>query len=195
MLLGTMAGISPGPLLALVINQSLKYGRGEGIKVAFSPLITDLPAILLTIFLISEITSNEEIFGYISFLGGSYVIYLGVESIMNAGKEIKLSSVKSHSLQKGVLTNFLNPHPYMFWLSVGTPLLLKAYNLSFLAAALFIFSFYLTIIGSKIIIAFVADKSRSFLTGSAYVWTLRVLGALLILLALFLIRDGWNYLS
>ena len=195
MLLGTMAGISPGPLLALVINQSLKYGRGEGIKVAFSPLITDLPAILLTIFLISEITSNEEIFGYISFLGGSYVIYLGVESIINAGKEIKLSSAKSHSLQKGVLTNFLNPHPYMFWLSVGTPLLLKAYNLSFLSAALFIFSFYLTIIGSKIIIAFVADKSRSFLTGNTYVWTLRVLGALLIMLALFLIRDGWNYLN
>ena len=195
LLLGSIAGISPGPLLALVINQSLKFGKAEGVKVAFTPLITDLPAILLAFFLISELSANENIFGYISLLGGAYVIYLGVESILSAGKEINITSGSSRSVQKGVLTNFLNPHPYMFWISVGTPLLIKAYGVSFIASALFILSFYFSIIGSKIIIAFIADKSRTFLTGAAYVWTLRVMGVLLIVLALVLIKDGWNYLS
>lgn len=195
LLLGSIAGISPGPLLALVINQSLKFGKAEGVKVAFTPLITDLPAILLAFFLISELSANENIFGYMSLLGGAYVIYLGVESILSAGKDIKITSDNSRSIQKGVLTNFLNPHPYMFWIAVGIPLLIKAYSVSFWASALFILSFYFSIIGSKIIIAFVADKSRTFLTGAAYVWTLRVMGALLIILALVLIKDGWNYLS
>lgn len=40
---GLSAGISPGPLLALVISETLKFGRKEGIKVAIAPLITDIP--------------------------------------------------------------------------------------------------------------------------------------------------------
>lgn len=194
LLLGSMAGISPGPLLALVINQSLKYGRKEGIKISFTPLITDLPAILLSVFLISELAEYKPVLGIISFLGAAYIIYLGYESIASAGKEVNLKEVKTNSLRKGVLTNLLNPHPYMFWITVGTPLMMKANQLSFFSAALFVLGFYLTIIGAKIIIALLADKSRSFLQGKAYLWTLRILGALLIVLALILAREGWNYL-
>ena len=47
-ILGLMAGISPGPLLALVISETLKHGKKEGIKIALTPFITDLPAILLS---------------------------------------------------------------------------------------------------------------------------------------------------
>jgi len=195
LLLGSMAGISPGPLLALVINQSLKYGRTEGIKISFTPLITDLPAILLSVFLISELAEYKPVFGIISFLGAAYIIYLGYESIASAGKEIDLKEVKTNSLRKGVLTNLLNPHPYMFWITVGTPLMMKANQLSFFSAALFVFCFYLTIIGSKVIIALIADKSRKFLHGKAYMWTLRILGALLIVLAIILAREGLNYLT
>ncbi len=195
LLLGSMAGISPGPLLALVINQSLKYGRKEGIKISFTPLITDLPAILLSVFLISELAEYKPVFGIISFLGAAYIIYLGYESIASAGKEIYMKEVKTNSLRKGVLTNLLNPHPYMFWITVGTPLMMKANQLSFFSAALFVLGFYLTIIGAKVIIALLADKSRSFLQGKAYLWTLRILGALLIVLALILAREGWNYLA
>lgn len=194
LLLGSMAGISPGPLLALVINQSLKYGRKEGIKISFTPLITDLPAILLSVFLISELAEYKPVFGIISFLGATYIIYLGYESIASAGKEVELDVVKTNSLRKGVVTNLLNPHPYMFWITVGTPLMMKASQVNLISAVLFVFSFYLTIIGAKVIIALLADKSRAFVSGKAYLWTLRILGALLILLALVLAREGWNYL-
>ena len=44
---GLSAGFSPGPLMALVISQTLKHGIREGAKVAVAPLITDLPIILL----------------------------------------------------------------------------------------------------------------------------------------------------
>lgn len=195
LLLGTIAGVSPGPLLALVISQSLRFGKKEGVKIAFTPLITDLPAILGAVFLMNELSDNQSIFGYISLAGGAYVIFLGLESMLSAGKEIKLEASKSHSLKKGVITNFLNPHPYLFWISVGTPLMVKAFEHSLFASVMFVFSFYITIIGSKVVIAIVADKSRNFLKGRIYQWILRVLGMLLIVLALILIKDGVNYLS
>ena len=42
---GLAAGLMPGPLLALVIQQTLRHGPGEGIKVAAAPLLTDLPIV------------------------------------------------------------------------------------------------------------------------------------------------------
>ncbi len=38
---GFVAGISPGPLLALVISETIKHNHKEGIKIALSPLLTD----------------------------------------------------------------------------------------------------------------------------------------------------------
>ena len=37
------------------------------------------------------------------------------------------------SLAKGVSLNFLNPNPYLFWLTIGTPLLLEAHTTSWTA--------------------------------------------------------------
>lgn len=195
LLLGTMAGISPGPLLALVINQSLRHGKKEGIKVAFTPLLTDLPAILLSIYLVTALAEHQSLFGYIAIVGATYIIYLGAESIISAGKETKISSAGAGSLKKGVLTNLLNPHPYMFWISVGTPLMIKALEVSVFAVVVFVLAFYVTIIGSKVILAILTDKSRSFLKGAAYRWALRVLGFLLIILAFMLAWEGWNYIT
>jgi len=44
-MLGTSAGFAPGPLLTLVISESLQHGVKSGAKVALAPIITDLPII------------------------------------------------------------------------------------------------------------------------------------------------------
>jgi threonine/homoserine/homoserine lactone efflux protein len=54
-ILGFSAGFSPGPLLTLVISQTLKHGVKEGIKVAFAPLVTDLPIIFLAVFVLTRL--------------------------------------------------------------------------------------------------------------------------------------------
>ncbi len=43
--LGFAAGISPGPMLGLVISQTLRYGWRAGNLVALAPLFTDIPII------------------------------------------------------------------------------------------------------------------------------------------------------
>jgi threonine/homoserine/homoserine lactone efflux protein len=42
---GLSAGLSPGPLMTLVIAETLKRGIPAGIRIAVAPLITDLPII------------------------------------------------------------------------------------------------------------------------------------------------------
>ena len=46
-ILGLSAGFAPGPLLTLVVSETLRYNVKEGIKVALAPIVTDLPIVVL----------------------------------------------------------------------------------------------------------------------------------------------------
>jgi threonine/homoserine/homoserine lactone efflux protein len=93
------------------------------------------------------------------------------------------------------LVNALSPHPYLFWLSVGGPATIKAMDTNLATAISFILSFYVLLVGSKIVLAILVGKSRSFLQGNKFILTMRLLGVLLIILAGFLLRDGLHLLG
>ncbi len=44
--LGLSAGLSPRPLMALVLSETINFGKKAGILVAFAPVLTDIPIIL-----------------------------------------------------------------------------------------------------------------------------------------------------
>lgn len=193
--LGFIAGISPGPILTLVITETIKHNKKEGFKVALSPLISDLPIVLLTILLISKLNSFNSILGIISLLGSIFLFYLAWENLKIKQIKIDLDKAKSRNLKKGIIANLLSPHPYMFWLLVGAPFTLKAYQNNIFSAVLFIVGFYVFIIGTKLTIAFLAEKSKKFISGKGYLIIIKILGLVLLLFAAILIKDGLNFLG
>jgi threonine/homoserine/homoserine lactone efflux protein len=118
-----------------------------------------------------------------------------MKNIKTRGVAIAQDSISGRSLQKGILVNALSPHPYLFWFSVGGPIIIKAMKVSQPAAILFIGSFYVLLVGAKIFLAVVVSRSRSFLLGNKYIFTMRLLGFILIILAVFLLRDGLHLLG
>jgi len=189
-LFGLTAGISPGPLLTLVVTETLKHNKTEGIKIALAPLITDLPIILVTLLIFSRISKFNAVLGIISTIGGIYVAYLGYETIKTKGIDIEIQNLKSKSIKKGIIANFLNPHPYLFWLSIGAPIASNAFELSIIAVVLFFLSFYILLIGSKVGIALIADYSKAFLRTRSYLWIMRALGFALFIFSIFFLFDG-----
>ncbi|MDQ7788071.1 MAG: LysE family translocator [Thermodesulfovibrionales bacterium] len=194
-LFGLVAGISPGPLLALVIAETLMHSRKAGFLVALAPLVTDLPIVLVSVFLLAKFSHSHFILGGISILGALFIGYLAYESISVKTSGLNLQKVEPHSLRKGVTANFLSPHPYLFWIAVGAPTALKAYKVNLLSAFLFILGFYLFLVGSKIFVAFVIDKSRDFLKSRVYVYTIRLLGVVLLIFAVLFLKDGFTLLG
>ena len=187
-LLGLSAGISPGPLLALVVSETLAKGPRAGVKVALAPLITDLPIVLLSLLVLARLAKVASVLGFISLVGGAFVLYLGYGCLTAQGAEPAAGT--AGSLGKGVLVNALSPHPYMFWITVGGPMTVRAAGEGLPSAGAFIGGFYLLLVGSKVALALMAGRFRDALTGRAYVSTLRALGVLLLLLGLFLLVDG-----
>ena len=192
--LGLSAGLAPGPLLTLVITQTLRHNMKEGIKVALAPLITDLPIIILSLLLLTHLTDFDGILGTISLLGGFYVLYLAYESLFTGPVNLVFSKSQPQSLKRGVLVNALNPHPYLFWMTVGAPLIVKAKAHSPLAPLFFLGSFYIFLVGSKIALALVTAKSRTFLTSKAYLVVMRILGGILGVFGLSLLKDALSLL-
>jgi len=194
-ILGLSAGLAPGPLLTLVISETLQHDIKSGVKVALAPIITDLPIIILTIFVLAKLSNFHNILGIISLTGGCVILFMGYECIRAKGVELSIQTRQPNSLTKGILANALNPHPYLFWFSVGAPTITKAVNINVIAPLVFICSFYILLVGSKILLAVLVGNSRSFLTNKVYIYTMRFLGMVLCLLAFVLFRDGLRLLG
>jgi len=195
LLLGLAAGVAPGPLLTLVVTQTLRFGTVEGLKVAIAPLITDLPIVLASIFLISRLASSETLLGAISFFGGAYVCYLAWESLRAGPVKLPPEAADPRSWKRGALVNFLNPHPYLFWMTVGGPLVLRAWREDPTSPWLFILGFYGTLVGSKLAIAAAAGRFRGFLTGGVYRALIRLLGVMLAVFGVLLFWDGIRFFA
>lgn len=125
-ILGLSAGASPGPLLTVVIAQTLRHNTREGIKVATAPLLTDLPIIGLALLLLSSLPEPDFILGLISFVGAAFVFLLGVGNVRQRPVELEISVAPPRSYLKGAAVNALSPHPYLFWFSVGVPTIVRA---------------------------------------------------------------------
>lgn len=194
-ILGLSAGFAPGPLLTLVISETLQHDIKSGVKVAIAPVITDLPIIILTLFILAKLANSHNILGIISLTGGFFILYMGYKNLRTKGVEPGLKETKPQSLTKGILANALNPHPYLFWLTVGAPIMTKAMGQNVVALLAFIISFYVFLIGSKILLAILVGRSKTFMGGNVYIYTMRFLGLILCVLAFVLFRDGLRLLG
>jgi threonine/homoserine/homoserine lactone efflux protein len=192
--LGLAAGFMPGPLLALVIEQSLRFGAREGVKVAFVPLLTDAPAVILSLMLLSSVSKFGPALGMASIAGAFVVLYLAYDSLRAAAPTADSQPVAPRSVMRGALVNMLSPHPFLFWLAVGAPVAVRAWHTHWAAAAAFIATLYVCLVGAKIVVAVTVGRSRSLLAGRGYVVLMRVIAAMLALFGCRLFWEGLHLL-
>lgn len=187
--LGIGAGVAPGPLLAVVIRSTLEGGFAAGARVACGPLLTDLPIIAVAAVLAASLP--DEALAGLGLAGGLFLLWLGVEALRDLPAPIEAAvggavvpESAAGSLRRGAMVNLLNPHPWVFWITVGVPVLGGG---TAGQAALFLAAFYLMLVGAKVTVAAVLGAGRErLLRGSGYRWALRGSGALLIAAGLLL---------
>jgi len=112
---GFAAGFSPGPLLALTISQSVRHGVREGVKVAFAPFFTDGTIIAASLAALAWLEHLRPMLGAITIAGSLFVCWLGYDSIRTSTLRVDGKSEGAGSLSKGIVANFLSPHPYILW--------------------------------------------------------------------------------
>ena len=200
--LGLGAGLAPGPLLALVIRSTLQDGAAAGIRVAFSPLVTDVPIIAIALLLAASLP--EAVLGALGVAGGAFVIWLGIEALREEPAPAEAAAgaaAPQRDLLRGALTNALSPHP---WRRVrdlardrgparGAPILARGGAAD---SVLFLVAFYLLLIGTKVALAMGIGAGRDrLMQGRGYAILLRASAVLLLATGALLAVDGVRALS
>ncbi len=192
---GLAAGLSPGPMLGLVITQTLQRGWRAGNIVALAPLLSDAPVVLLAVTVVPLLPPGA--LDWLSIAGGGFVLWLAAETLgaaRHVSDDFQTPSGASDAplkvLLRAVATNLLNPHPYLFWSTAGAGLLGVAYRSGAGAVVLLLLAFYAVLVGSKLALAFLIHSGRGWLNRRRYQIILVGSGVVLALLGLGLIWEG-----
>lgn len=190
--MGAASGFAPGPLLALVLAATLRGGFSAGARVAAAPLITDVPIVVLSLTVLSNLPPGA--LAAIAVLGGGVLVSFGVESLVSA-RTVSLPSggaslTPAQAMRRGVITNLTSPHPWMFWMTAGGTALMAARETSMWSVLGLLVGFYSMLVGAKMAVAVGVAAGRHHVSEVAYRRTLAATGALLCVLGVLLAVEG-----
>ncbi len=131
----------------------------------------------------------------ISVAGGLFLMRLAYLNFRARSREEELLRADPKSLRKGVVVNLLSPNPYLFWLTVGAPTMIRGWGERPAAAFAFAAGFYVCLVGAQVAVAASAWHAGRWLTGHGYRYLMRGLGALLAVYGLLLLRGGLTLLK
>jgi threonine/homoserine/homoserine lactone efflux protein len=195
-LLGIHAGISPGPVTTLLVTESLLHGRRAGMKIAFVPVLTDLPVIAVIIPLLYYLTFDATtVIAVISMVGALILCSFSYESFSVTESRYEQGEVTRVSLLKAVGMNFFNPNLYIYWITICGPLAVSGLYRGWTTMFLFIITFYISITLVKLGLSLTVGSVRHSLNLKVIVWINRFLGAAMLLFAILFFRQGFQMLT
>lgn len=180
--LGVGAAISPGPILALMVSETLKYGKKEGFAVTLSPLITDIPIFLISYLLLYRgIFYIDNIPKFFYVVGGVLLIYIGYKNVRYRYRTMEYSNTKRgffYSFFKGLTVNLFNPYTYGFWFFIA----INFFSEEFFKTLLFFLSFFVAFLITQLYIIILISKTRKFLKEKLYTTIIKLVGFVFIFL-------------
>ena len=120
---GILLNLTPGPDTAYILGRSIAQGRRAGIASALGISIGSIcHTIAAALGLSAFLAASAWAFMIVKFIGGAYLIYLGVRMILSRAGELHLPSHFRHreaaaAFRQGIVTNLLNPKVALFFLA------------------------------------------------------------------------------
>ncbi len=191
-ILGIFAGMAPGPYTTMVAATGFERGFRAAVPLAAAPLFTDLLPLLLTSLLLTQLSAQA--LSAMGFVGGVAVIGIGALLLWRYGpghappQEVH-GAAPTVRLWHVVVSTSLSPAPWLFWLSIASPLFLRSWTQSRLEGAVFLVVLFSTNISSALSLAWVASHGGRVLDPSWRRIVLQGAGAALI------VAGGWILLQ
>lgn len=184
--IGLTGALAPGPTLVATVNSSLKSGWTAGPKVAVGHALVELFLFLLIVLGLA--TAAQQYSRYVAVLGGLALIAFGLLTVKGSGKA-SLSAPDSNKAQNpylaGVLTSAANPYFWIWWLSIGSAMVIDGLRGSLILACLFMIGHWGADFGWYTLVSASLDKGRSAISEVNYQRILALCGCFLIVFGLY----------
>ncbi len=135
--------LAPGPLFFQTISQGAKTGARSGLIFSAAHTVVEFSLIMLLAFGLLAVQNISVVREIIGVLGGAVLIAFGLYQIVGSIRNTHLKQkevVSTHRLFIiGILFTGLNPYFIIWWLTVGSNLILLALEFAALAGVVFMF--------------------------------------------------------
>ncbi len=154
----------PGPLFAVTIEKAAKR-KTAGALIALGHGLVEFPLMFLIFFLLSEFRVPWYVQAGVGLVGGFLMMYMGVQTFRNRNKkDEKYVGSMQDSFFAGIRTTAANPAFILWWLTIGTALILNAQIFGFLGFSAFAGLHWFCDFAWYTVVAFLIFKSRKFWT-------------------------------
>lgn len=193
-----MGAMFPGASLAVVLRNTLNHSRLHGMVTGISHALgIGLYALLSVLGLVLLLQQSPLLVEAISYAGAVYLLWLGYQGLIAKAHTGRHAAIQTHqttlldAARDGLLMALLNPKVGLFFLALFSQFVQE--NMSFAAKAVFVSTITLVDGGWYVLVASVLSCSRLLDTlRQQQVWVERILGGILILLALkILLGNGY----
>jgi threonine/homoserine/homoserine lactone efflux protein len=158
----------PGPLFAVTMQKAVKQ-KNAGLLIAVGHGIVEFPLMFLIYFWLSQFVIPDAVPIAIGVVGGLLMMYLGISTFKNRGEiSQKVEVPKQESLLAGIRTTAANPGFILWWITIGTALVMNARIFGLLGFSVFAVVHWLCDFLWYAVVAFIIFKSRRFLNAKVY---------------------------
>jgi len=142
-LLTASGALAPGPLFFQTLSQGSRTGARSGLIFSIAHTIVEFSLIMLLAVGLLAVKDEVVIRTLIGVLGGVVLIAFGLYQIINSLRKkdiLQKHTVSSHRLFLiGIVFTAFNPYFIIWWLTVGSNLILLAFEIAALAGVIFMF--------------------------------------------------------
>ena len=188
--IGLTGALAPGPTLVATINSSLKSGWTAGPKVALGHALVELFVFLLIVLGLAA--AAQQYSRFTAVLGGLALIAFGLLTVKGS-KKASLTAPDSNTAQNpylaGVLTSAANPYFWIWWLSIGSAMVINGLKGGLVLASLFMIGHWGADFGWYTLVSASLDKGRKVLSEVNYQRILALCGCFLIVFGLYYLTN------
>ncbi|MFC1897560.1 LysE family transporter [Chloroflexota bacterium] len=177
----SLSGVmAPGPMFTMTLAKSYK-SPWAGAQVSLGHVVIEVPLILLIYFGVAQFFQNIVVQLVLSVLGGGMIIWMGI-SLFRARKEVARGGKDASysAFVAGIFMSGLNPFFLVWWVTVGSLLLMTFLEFSPQGLILFIVVHWLCDLVWLSLVSFTVYKTHSFLDQRLQEWIFIVLSVVLL---------------
>jgi len=178
----------PGPMFTVTLAKSLK-SPWAGVLVSLGHAVVEVPLILLVYFGLVEFFQNEIVKLVLSVLGGGMIVWMGYDLFRARRKITKEGKdTRYNAFMAGILMSGLNPFFLVWWVTVGSLLLVTFINaVGTWGLPFFIIVHWMCDLVWLSLVSFVIYRTHSF-------WSQRLQEWVFIVLSLALLYFGGQFI-
>jgi threonine/homoserine/homoserine lactone efflux protein len=162
-LLISLSGVlMPGPLFAVTIKKASK-SKAAGALIAVGHGIVEFPLMFLIFFVLSQFEIPSVVQVSVGIVGGFLMIFMGLQTYRKRRiQEEAIMDLKKDSVFAGIWTTAANAGFILWWLTIGTTLILNAKFFGLLGFSVFAGVHWLVDFSWYTVVALLIFKSQRF---------------------------------